>query len=92
MNTSLFPESSSTYSVLRRLAGLPEGSEVMNKLPLEMNGELRPPTIEFDKGCYLGQELTARTFHTGKIRKRAFPALLLKSDEDVPDAWTEAAR
>ncbi|GFO48793.1 Caf17, partial [Plakobranchus ocellatus] len=30
----------------------------------------------FQKGCYIGQELTARTFHTGVIRKRIVPLQL----------------
>ena len=29
--------------------------------------------VSFHKGCYLGQELTARTHHTGVIRKRILP-------------------
>ena len=29
--------------------------------------------VSFHKGCYLGQELTARTFHTGVTRKRIVP-------------------
>lgn len=29
--------------------------------------------MSFHKGCYIGQELTARTFHTGMIRKRLLP-------------------
>lgn len=29
--------------------------------------------ISFHKGCYLGQEFTARTYHTGVIRKRLMP-------------------
>ena len=32
--------------------------------------------ISFHKGCYLGQELTARTFHTGVTRKRIVPLQL----------------
>lgn len=32
--------------------------------------------ISFTKGCYIGQELTARTHHTGVIRKRLFPVQL----------------
>lgn len=29
--------------------------------------------VSFLKGCYIGQELTARTHHTGVIRKRIMP-------------------
>ena len=29
--------------------------------------------VNFHKGCYIGQELTARTHHTGVIRKRILP-------------------
>ena len=32
--------------------------------------------VSFSKGCYLGQELTARTHHTGVIRKRVMPVSL----------------
>ena len=29
--------------------------------------------ISFDKGCYLGQELIARTHYTGVVRRRLVP-------------------
>ena len=32
--------------------------------------------VSFHKGCYIGQELTARTHHTGVIRKRILPISL----------------
>ncbi|KAJ7316973.1 hypothetical protein JRQ81_003135 [Phrynocephalus forsythii] len=32
--------------------------------------------ISFTKGCYIGQELTARTHHVGVVRKRLFPIWL----------------
>lgn len=38
--------------------------------------------ISFHKGCYLGQEFTARTYHTGVIRKRLMP-LILQNDYNI---------
>lgn len=32
--------------------------------------------VDFRKGCYVGQELTVRTYHTGVIRKRIYPVQL----------------
>lgn len=37
--------------------------------------------VDFHKGCYIGQELTARTHFTGLIRKRVMPVLLTRPDE-----------
>lgn len=37
--------------------------------------------VDFRKGCYVGQELTVRTYHTGAIRKRVFPVLIHGVDE-----------
>lgn len=33
-------------------------------------------TVDFRKGCYVGQELTVRTYHTGMVRKRILPIQL----------------
>lgn len=32
--------------------------------------------VNFRKGCYVGQELTIRTHHTGVVRKRILPMTL----------------
>lgn len=37
---------------------------------IDLNG------IDFNKGCYVGQELMARTHHQGIIRKRLFPVVI----------------
>jgi folate-binding protein YgfZ len=37
---------------------------------------MRWPEVDFRKGCYVGQELTVRTYHTGVIRKRILPVLI----------------
>ena len=39
-------------------------------------------TVSFHKGCYLGQELIARTHHTGVIRKRTLPIKLMDPKAD----------
>jgi folate-binding protein YgfZ len=36
--------------------------------------------VDFRKGCYVGQELTVRTYHTGVIRKRILPVELTSSE------------
>lgn len=41
-------------------------------IPLEYN-LVGLKAINFDKGCYVGQELVARTHHRGVIRKRLMP-------------------
>lgn len=61
------------YHMLRNLYGIPEGSkELGSTLPLNMNLQYLN-MISFDKGCYIGQELTNRTKYTGVIRRVALP-------------------
>ena len=79
------------YNLLRRLAGIAEGSELTGRIALESNQELLN-AISFDKGCYLGQELTARVFHTGVIRKRIMPLILLESQSIIPQPWIIASQ
>ena len=45
-----------------------------------------------DKGCYLGQELTARTYFRGATRKRIVPLVVLGPiGSDAPYATAVAA-
>ncbi len=63
------------YENLRLSLGVPDGAHDMiidKSIPLEWGmDELN--AISWDKGCYLGQELTARSRYVGQVRKRAFP-------------------
>ena len=75
------------YEALRLELGVPEaGRDVLvdKSFILESNFE-ELNAVDFDKGCYVGQELTARTKHRGKIRKRLFR---VDVDGDLPPAGT----
>ena len=68
------------YTSFRYRMGLSEGLDdhpFAACFPLESNGDYLH-AISFFKGCYIGQELTARTYHTGVVRKRLMPVTLLK--------------
>lgn len=69
-------DSTFTYQQWRFTNGVVEGSELLKgqSFPLEMNCDYLNG-ISFNKGCYVGQELTARTHHTGVIRKRIMPLI-----------------
>ncbi len=63
-----------TYDSLRLSLGVPDGGDlaIESVFPLEagfddLNG------VDFEKGCYVGQEVTARMKHRGLVRKRLLP-------------------
>ncbi|ORY22973.1 hypothetical protein BCR39DRAFT_473589 [Naematelia encephala] len=67
--------STSDYHLRRMTLGVPEGPDEIipgAALPLESCMDLHGG-VDFRKGCYLGQELTVRTYHTGATRKRILP-------------------
>jgi folate-binding protein YgfZ len=70
------------YDSLRHLNGIAEGARELVPdvtIPHEANVDLAGG-IDFQKGCYLGQELVARTQHQGLVRKRLMP-LVAVSDQ-----------
>ncbi|ONH65250.1 putative transferase CAF17, mitochondrial [Cyberlindnera fabianii] len=74
-----------TIAIRRTLYGIPETpSDIAPQklLPLECNLEYMNG-VHFDKGCYIGQELTVRTFHTGVVRKRVVPVRLFLLDDNA---------
>jgi len=72
------------YKLFRMLKGVPEGKDdfwEQGALPFEhileeLNG------VSFNKGCYIGQELTNRTHSVGVTRKRIFPVAVLPQGEN----------
>lgn len=69
------PAAADDYDSLRLGLGLPDGSRdlTVEKSILLENGFDELNGIDWDKGCYMGQELTARTKHRALIRKRLMP-------------------
>ncbi|KAL9002567.1 MAG: hypothetical protein Q9188_004513 [Gyalolechia gomerana] len=76
-----------TYDMRRILNGVPQGHDEIisgEALPQESNIDYMGG-IDFRKGCYVGQELTIRTHHTGVVRKRILPVQLYAMDEEPPE-------
>lgn len=77
--TLAFDQAAMAYNHYRLTLGIPDGVQDMiqsKSIPLEFCfDELH--AINWTKGCYLGQELTARTKHVGVVRKSIFPAYLV---------------
>ncbi|KAI4973600.1 hypothetical protein ZWY2020_041381 [Hordeum vulgare] len=77
------------YLLWRIENGVAEGSTEIPKgeaIPLEYNlAGLN--AISFEKGCYIGQELIARTHHRGVIRKRLLPLKFVdENDHELEQA------
>lgn len=73
------------YMIHRMLNGHAEGPiEILcnHALPQESNFDFYGG-IDFHKGCYLGQELTIRTHHTGIVRKRILPVQLYSETDPI---------
>ncbi|KAI0320225.1 Aminomethyltransferase folate-binding domain-containing protein [Amylostereum chailletii] len=72
--------------LLHRIAhGVAEGATdipPLNAFPMESNLDIMGG-LDFRKGCYVGQELTVRTYHTGVVRKRIYPVVIHSSSSYV---------
>jgi len=73
--TGLSAAEPSAYDSWRLGHGLPDGSRdiAIDKALLLECGFDELHGIDYDKGCYIGQEITARTHYRAKIRKRLTP-------------------
>jgi folate-binding protein YgfZ len=63
------------YDAQRLALGIPDGSRdlTVDKTILLEAGFDELHGVDWNKGCYIGQELTARTKYRGLIKKRLFP-------------------
>jgi len=76
------------YDLHRIKLGLADGArdmEVEKSILLE-NGFDELNGVDWDKGCYMGQELTARTKYRALIKKRLFP---VEVTGDLPEPGTD---
>jgi folate-binding protein YgfZ len=63
-----------SYHEHRLALGVPEGSDFGSDKMFALDADLDElHGVDFDKGCYVGQELTARMKHRGMARKRLLP-------------------
>ncbi len=74
----LEPGSPEAYEELRLRQGVPDGSRdlVVDKSTLMESGFDELHGVDFKKGCFVGQELTARMKYRGLVRKRLMPVIL----------------
>ncbi|TWB42756.1 CAF17-like 4Fe-4S cluster assembly/insertion protein YgfZ [Nitrospirillum pindoramense] len=83
------PDAAEAYTRLRLDLGVPDGSRDLvpeKSIPLE-NGMDHLHAVAFDKGCYMGQELTARTHYRALIRKRLM-RVAATAGQSLPPAGT----
>ncbi|MCP5366589.1 MAG: folate-binding protein YgfZ [Hyphomicrobiales bacterium] len=79
--------SAADYDAHRLALGLPDGSrdlELEKSILLE-SGFDELHGVDWNKGCYMGQELTARTKYRGLIKKRLLPVTI---DGPAPEPGT----
>ncbi len=89
--TAAAPE---VYDAHRIALGLPDGSRDMDvdKALLLENGFEELRGVDFQKGCYIGQELTARTHYRALIKKRLMPVAIDGATPAPGDALTVDGR
>jgi hypothetical protein len=72
------PGAFENYEAVRIAQGLPDGARDMavDKALLLENGFEELDGVSFTKGCFMGQELTARTRYRGLVKKRLLPVAI----------------
>ncbi len=63
------------FQIKRIQAGLVSVPSEIGPTDLPQEGRLELDAVDFDKGCYLGQETMARIHAMGRVRRLAFPVI-----------------
>lgn len=72
------------YEIYRIMRGVPSRNDLIRQKSIILeNGFFEFGAINWSKGCYLGQELTARTRYRGVVRKRLWPIKFINGKETV---------
>ena len=79
---SLTSVGTAAWDVLDIVSGLPQVTEEDEYLPQMLNLD-QIGGLSFTKGCYVGQEIVARTHHLGRLKRRMFR---LNFDSEIPPA------
>lgn len=80
---------SAGYLARRLELGIPEGADFGSDKMFALDAGLEElHGVSFDKGCYIGQELTSRMKHRGTARKRLLPVSTIDGS-DLPASGTE---
>lgn len=82
---NLIEDDRAAYDKMRMSLGIPEGSADMEpeKAILLENGFDELQGVDWNKGCFMGQELTARTKYRGLVKKRLLPVVSVDG-KDLP--------
>lgn len=90
-DAGLVPGSLAGYDALRIAAGVPDGSRDLEveKATLLESGFDELGGVDWQKGCYMGQELTARMKYRGLVKKRLVPVEIAGP---APEAGTAILR
>jgi folate-binding protein YgfZ len=87
------PAGADAYDAHRHMVGVPDSADIGTDelLWLETGADLLDG-VSFIKGCYVGQENTARMHHRDKVRRRLVPVTLDGEPGDAIDVKDDAGR
>ena len=80
-----FGQSDDEWQKKRICSGIPEGAADLtpNRALMLEAGLDKLAAVDFKKGCYIGQEVTARTHYRGLVKRRLFPVTAPKGSLSV---------